>query len=62
MLCWDRRFLDTFFTEVGERVNLKSEELKRVRLGEEHCWKDLVDGNPQFRRRKKNVRRKSRLS
>ena len=40
------------FNEVGERVNLRPDETKRVSLGEEQCWKDLVEGNSQFRKRK----------
>ena len=36
----------------SERVHLKSEEIKRVSLGEENCWKDLDEGNPQSRRKK----------
>ena len=34
---------------VGERVNVKSEAIKRVSLREEHCMKDIVEGIPQFR-------------
>ena len=40
----------------GNRANVKSEEIKGVSLVEEHCWCDLVDGNPQFRRRKEKQR------
>ena len=42
------------FNVTGESVNLKSEEIKRVILGEEPCSKDSSEGNPQFRRSKEN--------
>ena len=44
---WDSR-CGLILHDVGERVNLKSEEIKRVRLGEEHVgehfsrWKPAV--------------------
>ena len=42
---WKIRF---DFDEGSERVNLKSEAIKRVGLGGEHFGMDSVDGNPQF--------------
>ena len=51
------------FTEVGESANLKSEDIKRVKVGMEQCWKDLVGETGSFEERQKtNVRRRSRWS
>ena len=39
-------------------VDIKSEEIKRVALAKEHCWSDLIEGNPQSRRRDENTSNK----
>ena len=40
----------------GKRVSVKSEEISRVNLREEHCWNERIEGNLQLRRREESKR------